>query len=452
MIFRIPPSQDTFITNFRKLGIPQTASNFGASEILNCFVIAPVSTSAGVASGSLARILMKFDLSEFVALTASHQAPSSMTYRLRLKNAPHDQTLPSSFDMEIFPLARNWDEGRGMDNDGFSDLGFANWSQARSNLPWSSPGGDYLSVSSSIIHFDVGDEDILADVTPIVNEWLSGTITNNGFMVRMSSSFESGSSDLFVKMFHSRQTHFLDRVPYLEASWDDSIKDDRNNFVFDDRGSLYLYNRIRGQLTDISAVGTGTLSVRVVDASGTVLQLTGSHVGLTGIYSASFTLPTGSYSGSVFNDIWYSGSRSFVTGTFYPSDAFAQLSQGQNVFFVNVTNLKSQYGQTEFPKLKLYVRNRDYAPAVVLTASSGPTGTVVTKAYYRVDNDRTDEVVVPFGTGSVETTRLSYDQDGNYFKFHMRSLPPRNVYRILFLFDVNGERQIIDQGFKFKVV
>jgi hypothetical protein len=419
---------------------------------MNCFVVAPVSSSAGITSGSLARILMKFDLSQISSLTASHQAPSNLTYKLRLKNARHDQTLPSSFDMEILPLARSWDEGRGMDNDDFSDIGFANWINARSNLAWSTPGGDFLSSPSSIIHFDIGDEDIVADVTPIVQSWMSGTVTNNGFLVRMSSSLETGNADYFIKMFHSRETHFGDRVPYLEASWDDSIKDDRNNFIFDNTCSLYLYNRVKGAYADISGIGTGSLSVSIGDLSGTLMTVTGSHTGMPGVYSASFLLSTGSYSGSVFHDIWFSGSRSYLTGTFHPTDNFSQVSLGQDVFFVNVSNLKDQYSQDDVPRLKLYVRDRNYNPAVVLTSSSGPLGSVVTKAYYRIDNDRTDEVVVPFGTGSIETTRLSYDKDGNYFRFFMSSLPPRNVYRIVFLFDIDGERQILDNGFKFKVV
>ena len=62
------------------------------------------------------------------------------------------------------------------------------------------------------------------------------------------------------------------------------------------------------------------------------------------------------------------------------------------------------------------------------------------------------EIIIPFGTGSIETTRLSYDKNGNYFDFNMNSLAPRNVYRIVFLFDNNGQKQLIDEGFKFKLV
>jgi hypothetical protein len=117
-----------------------------------------------------------------------------------------------------------------------------------------------------------------------------------------------------------------------------------------------------------------------------------------------------------------------------------------------VINLKNQYDQSEVVKLKLFARPKDYNPAVVTTASLGPTGIAFDKAYYRITNDRTDAIVVPFGTGSVEYTKLSYDANGNYFKFHMANLPAGNVYRVVFLFDVGGQKHFVDEGFKFRVV
>jgi hypothetical protein len=363
--------------------------------------------------------------------------------------------LPYSYDVEVFPITTDWDEGRGVDVDTFSDKSYANWDLAKSNVYWTIPGGDYTGSYRSVQHFDQGDEDLYVDVTSMVNAWLTGGLSNYGLVVKMSSTLESGSSDFYVKKFYSRDTSYAGREPYLEASWDDSIKDDRNNFVFDYTGSLFLYNRVRGQLTDISGIGTGDLYVTVSDSSGTITWVTASHSGRTGIYSASFALPTGSYSGSTFYDAWGSGSYSYFTGTFYPVDNFSGNSVvdlGGDQYFVSITNLQDRYESDEVVRLNAFVRARDYQPAVLLTASSSPVGEVITKAYYRVDNDRTNEVIIPFGTGSTETTRLSYDKNGNYFKLYMQSLPAGNVYRIIFLFDVNGQSQIIDRDWKFKVV
>jgi hypothetical protein len=456
MIHRIFPSKDTFLTNYRRNNVPQTGSNFGAAELLQVFRIAPVTGSSGViVSGSLARVLVEFDISQFSSLTASKDMPSDATYHLRLRNLEHGMRLPASFGIEVEQLGRAWDEGRGLDVDDFADKGYANWDRSRSNVFWTAPGGDLSSTRLvSVAHFDDGHEDLDVDVTPLVNNWLTGGTPNYGFMVRLSSSLESGSLDYYTKMFYSRHSKRPDRWPYLEARWDDSLRDDRNNFVYDYTGSLFLYHRVRGQLTDIVGLGTGSnvVTVRIVDASGTVKTVSGSHTGRTGIYSASFALATASYSGSTFNDIWFSGSSWYLTGTFTPTDEFSQQTASPARYVVHVKNLKKEYERDEVTRLDLYVRRHDYFPSAYATASSGPHGTVWTKAYYRVVNDRTDEVVVPFGTGSVETTRLSYDQNGNYLRLRMAALPPREVYRISFLVHADGEQKLIDENFKFRVV
>jgi hypothetical protein len=452
VIYRIFPSKDTFITSARRYNVPQTGSNFGSCEIMHVFKQTAVTSSL---SSSIARILTQFDLSSVPSVTASFMARSAVSYRLRLMDAQHDKTLPSSFDIEVQAVSQDWDEGIGFDVDYFSDKGFANWDKRKSNAFWSVPGA---SGSGPIVaaHFDSGHENLDVDVTPIVKAWMTGGLPNYGFLVKLSSSLESDSSDYYTKMFHARETSFGDKRPHLEASWDDSIRDDRNNFVFDHTCSLYLYNVVRGAPEDIPnpcvICGPVSLTVRIADASGTIMTVTGSYTGATGIYSASFSLPSGSYSGSTFNDIWFSGSHVFMTGTFVPAGCFAVTNDRQRAYFLNVTNLKDEYQSDEVPRFDVFMRNRDYNLAVLHTASSEPRGLVATVAYYRIDNDRTDAIVVPFGTGSVETTRLSYDDRGNFFDFHMGSLPTGNLYRIVFLIESGGRRQLIDNGFKFRTV
>src|SRR6185369_6163884 len=120
-------------------------------------------------------------------------------------------------------------------------------------------------------------------------------------------------------------------------------------------------------------------------------------------------LPSASYSGSSFNDIWFNGPKTFMTGTFTPGRLAGADNIGPREYFVTIPHMRNQYEASEKVRFGLYVAPADYRPAVVTTASLEPFGVVVTKAYYRIDNDRTEGVVVPFGTGSTETTRLSYD-------------------------------------------
>lgn len=461
MIYRIFPLRDTFITNFVApfVNLPVTGSNFGQSEILELFKKLGNSGSAGwPGSSSLGHMLVQFDLTGYQLLTSSLQAPPSPIWRLVMKDARHSETLPSSYDIEVMALSRSWDEGPGFDEDTFVDKGQANWVQAKSNVFWTNPGGDFVTGTIDVFHVDVGPEDIDLDVGNIVSSWLSGTVPNNGFGIRISSSLETNGTDYFVKKFHSRHTNFLDRRPYLEARWDDSIKDDRSDFVFDNTGTLFLYNEVRGQPTNIPGISLGQncMTVRISDLSGTVLTVSGSWIGQTGIYSCSFSLPTGSYSGSTFSDIWFLGSRSIMTSSFFPTDQFAQPTLSPSRLMVDVPNLKNEYTLDEEPELRMFVRPYDYNVPAVSTGSFTPVGTILNRCYYRIDNDRTREQVVPYGTGSyaggTDWTRVSYDGTGNYFKFFMSSLAPGNVYRIVFLIDQDGQKQVVDRGFKFRIV
>lgn len=457
MIYKLVPIKDTFITNVKVRSVPQTGSNVGSSEVLDLFKVSGISGSAGSAStGSLSRILMQFDFSKISELTSSNKIPSSgVSFYLKMYDAKHVGTIPTSYDVKILPLSKSWDEGRGLDTDYFRDKGFANWDKAQRTTHWTSKGGDYLEDVTASCHFDLGDEDLEVNVTDIVYSWLTGGLPNSGFMVKLADAEESNYTDYSKKRFFSRTSHFCDKRPVLELRWDDSLKDDRGVFIFDYTGSLYLYNKKKGQLRDIEGIGTSNdvLTVTIYDQSGSVLVVSGSHTGRTGIYSASFLLPSSSYSGSVFHDAWSApDGRTFMTGTFYPSSDVSSESNEQESYTVKVTNIRPEYENDEEVRLNLFVKTKTYNPSVVLTGSLSLRNTVVEKGYYRIDNLLTGQSVIPLGTGSVETTRLSYDENGNYFNFNMNSLCSGEVYKIVFFFDVDGQLQRIDEGISFKVI
>ena len=222
MIYRIFPTKDTFITNFRRRNIAMTSSNVGRSEDLQIFKIA----STTYQPVSLARTLMHFDFSYI-------PSGSSQKFNLVLKDMQHNYTLPSSFDAEVQALTQDWDEGRGHDVDFFTDKGFCNWDKSKSNVFWSVTGS-LATGSIANFHFDNGDEDLNVDVTDIVENWISDPTSNYGFQIRLSSSMENDSSDYFVKMFHSRHTFFNDYRPYIEVAWDDSILTGSTTAISDD--------------------------------------------------------------------------------------------------------------------------------------------------------------------------------------------------------------------------
>lgn len=454
MIFRIFPFKDTVITNAYRpnTAVRATGSNLGGSEELTIFKLAGVSGAAeSVSSSSLARSLLQFDFTQFNALTGSGDIPmAGVTFSLRMNHKTVACTLPSSFDAVVHVVASGWDEGTGKDIT-LGDRGYANWVKRTSTSFWESPGGDFLRSPTVTTHFDGGTEDLEVDVTAIVNGWLSGTVDNNGLAVTMTSSIESDSlfQDYYKKSFYSRQSDFVDRVPYVEARVNDCVRDDRVNMQFSRTGSLWLYNIVGGLYQDLPA---SLVTVAVSDASGVLVQLTASRTQI-GVYSASFALPSASYSGSAFYDAWGSGSFSFLTGTFRFVTSGPTQAISQRQVTARIRNLNDEYFPEDVAIFEVLFRRKPHAVPVFQTASLGPqTPLVIEKAYYAIVNDSTQERVVPFGTGSADHTRLSYGEAGNSFKFFMRNLHRGNVYRIVFLVNEQGHQQVVDNGLRFKVV
>lgn len=454
MIYRIYPIKDTFVTNEYVLpdATRLTGSNVGFSEELQVFKAPGISGVIGdLGSSSLGRTLLQFDMSAFCALTASGDIPTAgLTFRLHLSHKTHGDTQPTSYDMTIAPVSAAWDEGTGMDVDELDDSGFANWIKPTSTANWAVSGGDFYSSPTASAHFDTGYEDVDVDVTQIVNAWLSGTYPNYGLSLRMTASVESDLNfgNYYVKKFYSRHSDHEDRVPYIEARVTDYLRDDRSNIFWGRSGTLYLYNIVGGLYQDLP---TANVYVNLQDSSGTLLSLTASH-GTTGIYSASFSLPTGTYSGSIFYDKWGSGSFSFATGTFTISQGSPLQTVSQNLLTARIRNVQDEYSPEDVPVFEVLFRKRAHALPVLQTASLAPVPYIVENAYYAIENDSTRERVIPFGTGSQQHTRLSYGANGNSFKLFMTNLHSGNVYRVVFLVNEQGRKQVVDSGFKFKIV
>jgi hypothetical protein len=450
VIFRIYPIRDTFITNDIRSNVRKTGSNLGQSEELVVFKKAAISGVFGTyATASLARTLVQFDFSAFSALTASGQFPTaSLSYHLRLNHKTSAESLPYSYNMLISPVSSSWDEGRGMDVE-LGDAGVANWIKRTQQSFWTQEGGDFLLAPSCSVHFDTGYEDIDVDVTALVGAWLTGGLANNGLGIRMSGAIESNSdfTDYFTKKFYSRQSDFADRRPYIEARSRDFRTDDRKNMQWARTGSLFLYNVIGGVLQDL----TGQVVMSIADASGVLAHVTASRM-VEGVYSASFALPTGSYSGSLFYDRWRAGAVTLTTGSFVFNPSAVTNTLTQFPLVASMRNLQVEYLPEDVVDFEVFFRRKPHTSQVLSTASFGVPPYIVETAFYAIENDATRERVVPFGTGSQQHTRLSYGGNGNSFRFHMSSLHSGNVYRIVLLVDEQGRRQIIDPGFRFKVV
>lgn len=458
-LYRVFPTSDTWITDAHPVNDfsqRATGSNHGASPSLNVFARKGDINSASI---ELARSLLRFNIDELSSsIYEDGTIPSSgVSYYLKMFDHTHGETTPTSYDLFVFPLSRSWDEGLGIDDDNLEDAGYANWLSASSTVAWETSGSDYISsgFGSGTMHFDRGTEDLEVDVTDIVVNWLTGALEDNGVVVKMSDSNESNSVNYYRKAFHGRESMFVDKLPYLEARWEDVVKDNRKNFAFDLTGSLYLYNVVRGEAVDAEE----PIEVQVKDSlqpsSASFSQSFTATRAEEGIYSTSFVLDsTGSYSAS-FYDIWTDASgRVLRTGSFVPVSTTGSSQDVYSEFAVNMNNLKAVYNTSEEARFFVNVRNLNYNThkGILRSASLDVDREYMENMYYSLLNDETGETVIPFGTGSVKYTKLSYDGNGNYFDFWMQSLVPGFKYRFLFLIEFNkNDKKVIDDDFTFRV-
>jgi hypothetical protein len=252
--YKLYPTKDSYISNASRQDFPKlyaSSSNFGASPSLRV-----MAAKDRIITGSLewARSLVEFNITDLSGKIYSDKTipSSSVSYYLKMYNLAHDDIVPTSYELYVFPLSRSFSEGRGIDDDNFEDYGWVNWLSASSTQLWSHTGSDYVSGSeygSGSQAFDAGTEDLFVDVTKVVNNWLSSSIGNTttnynipncGFLVKLGDTEENNSVDYYTKMFHSRHSKYIDKLPCLEARWDDSFRDNRGNFAFNKTNTLYF--------------------------------------------------------------------------------------------------------------------------------------------------------------------------------------------------------------------
>lgn len=347
----------------------------------------------------------------------------------------------------------------------YAGKGLAN--EINTALYWSTEGGDFTTPVFSQ-SFNTGFEDLIVDVTDQVEEWLKGNSTNNGFGIYLTSSVETQTVSYYTKKFFGRGSEFFFKRPVLEARWNDSKKDNRNNFTIsssilsstDNLNTLYLYNVYKGQYKNLQGLAGDKLIVSLYRGAltdSTPTSFTASKVE-TGIYSASVYLNT---TASTVYDVWSTGSTAaandgaratqFYTGSFEPNSHAVITYNPSDSYIINITNLKSAYETNEKARFRIYARNKNWNPTVYTVASTEIENSTIENLYYRISREADNLIIVDFSTGSLKYSLTSYDSQGNYFDFDMSLLEPNYSYVISFLIDENGNRKQTKNTFRFRV-
>jgi hypothetical protein len=198
-VYKIFPTKDTTLYSI----YPEM--NTGLDEILEASLeVGNLGTPAPQAS----RFLIQFDSSEITDIINNKASGSQWQSNLNCLVA-NVTALNTDTTIETFAVSQSWDMGTGR---------FANvpetqngtswiWRNYQGGTTWTtssfavgstgsysssvSPGGGtwYTANSSSATFGYYTDKDITLNTTPIVTQWYSGSIPNNGFIVKQKDEF-----------------------------------------------------------------------------------------------------------------------------------------------------------------------------------------------------------------------------------------------------------------------
>ena len=479
-----------------------TDSNVGQAGTLDLFKLYAESVSGSDNTPTeLSRILIKFDLETVKTMHDTgviDVGDSSFKSYLHLSDVYGGQTTPSNFNIIVFPLAQSFDEGNGFDIIEFKDLGATNWVTASitnsiANL-WNATGamksgslgesnidvivsGTFDGQASPISicseqYFESGFEDLKIDITTAVSASAKSLLTNHGFLVAFSGSYEKDSNSYFVKRFASRNTVNTTLRPKLSIQYDDTVLDNHGNFVFDFSGSLYLNNFYRGvasniklnDYTELAATDAMILKIRSGSFSKdlNVSQAIRGENRITGVYSSSFAISSYNVlntnalktnSSLTYDAIWSSADESVTylsSSLIVKKNKRTSYDYEEKRLLATTLNLNDRYNNTDQVKIRLFIENVNRS--VVFT--KGPVeklSEIFENVYYSVKDFNSGRVIVPFDT-VYNSTRLSTDSSGMYYDFYMSSLPRGRTYIFEYLVQENGiDTYIKDAASKFIV-
>jgi len=304
--------------------------------------------SYGSVNTKLSRFIFDIDFSDLIdKIDNGFIVPNSgMTHILHMTNtisyAPeylgkksYSESIEraTSFDLEIFNVEEDWDEGSGYDfiydNILAQDIvtQASNWIERASNIDWSTAGAVNTGSTEIITtqRFETGAESLNVDITDYVNQRLGFTGytgytgTSFGLGVKFPDDLEELATEFRQAVaFHAKNTNTW-YEPYIETCVDDKIIDDRNYFYLDKDNDLYLYVNVGGIQQDITIN-----SVNIYDYEDELIDtLSGTSITNVskGIYKISLNLRSDDYPDSVlFRDVWnltINGRATTHDGEFY---------------------------------------------------------------------------------------------------------------------------------------
>ena len=230
-VYKIFPVQDTTLySDFN-------TTNTGLDAILDLSKSYP---SLYTSQSTAARPIVKFSSYDITKITSNYIGSSSYSASLNLYLA-NATGIPVYYSIEVRPVSDTWTMGTGQYGDSPINTTGASWLNKDVSSPWTqslfplgvtasyksgNPGGGnwYTGSVYTQSYGPYDTKDINIDVTGIVKAYVSGSYTNNGFLLKNADSIEFNPNYTYVLQYFSRDTNTI-YPPSLNFKWDDSVYD-----------------------------------------------------------------------------------------------------------------------------------------------------------------------------------------------------------------------------------
>ena len=206
--------------------LQQPTQNTGLDEILEV---------SKVYYGNLkdiARSLIKFETTPLSSSIVSGEVTMSQA-ELILRECEANE-IPNDYEIYAFPVSESWDMGIGTRFDDITTDG-CSWETRKTNINWlvgsaslessgsfNGKGGMWFTGSSATQSFSYESADIVMDVTTAMNSWISGSLPNEGFIIKHDSEKENDTIDYGQLKFFSKEKNTIYQQK-IRIGWDDSI-------------------------------------------------------------------------------------------------------------------------------------------------------------------------------------------------------------------------------------
>jgi hypothetical protein len=261
-VYRIFPEKDTFISSEVPTG------NAGKDEIVE---IGGYSDTTGL--GETNRILIQYSTAEIQDVISNKIGAATYSASLALYLADAYE-VPVNYTLYAYPVYGAWDNGVGKFGDSPINTTGVSWQYKKAGeaSAWITAGfaanttGSYLSGStggggnwytgsngvnleSTQSHALNSTNDVNINVTEAIKLFVTGTISNNGFILKLPNDLEYNTTSSIRLKYYGADTNTI-YPPSLEFKWDDSTYSTGSLSVLSNSISIINLTNNKGKYVD----------------------------------------------------------------------------------------------------------------------------------------------------------------------------------------------------------